>query len=1015
MAPGMVTAELGPKIESLRVMVEDLKTSLACAGGKKQSVDVSTLVSSKRMEKLSRSAQRVLCSATTVYSQSEWGGSVFGEVLDDLTRERTLDWITEPLFETDPSGATVPTLENISESSSSSALDSGKDTEITEYSHVPRDSSHDDSDTGGEFQFEVVEMFFQRGLKLFNNADYFEAESLLKAGCDHVGKLTIEQKQVLAPPLRDVQLLRAKCAYHTQDLETAEAQLLGLTEQQSTVADQKAAIDVCEVTHVLSQVYLRMNRLDAARSCCKKALIGRRRVLGKEHESYYQSLWLLSEICEMDGLASEAKVYFDMIPTEYSSTLVKVKEYQSVIQDPPPVNSSYEHVSPVEIANDVFGPGNTLVLRTVNANQSLKSESMVPQTDIMQPKDVNASSVGNNGSDPKSRQLSSNNPFRKESAEHPSHIQRAQTTSHPRNQDTIPRSKTLPNPPIVAGYPPSLGQENVDLGWPLSLRHAAAVEPVCDWSLLWRFVAKLPLSALPSELRQQQSYITTRMLQSAQLQTLQSVVESFSGGATPFMSPLHAAVAINHKDLVRSLISNGYSVHNPCPYHKSCKSEKPSSSTPLHIAAEYDRIWMIDLLHEEGARFDVKDDYVGTPLHVAAAFGQIGALKELCKPSFDIEVDSKNSLDRTPLHEAALAGSTAVVQILLERGACIQSQDYKGQTPLHIAADHGFSETMEALLDWNANTEAISNTENYTPLHLAVLRGHTKVIDYLLDRGAKTEAKDTDARTALHMAISAGRLDVFRTLLGRGANVEAKTHNMMTPLHVSVVKGHMDMIRLLVERGAMLEERDQNLNTALHLATAKGIIEIINYLVSSGACVAATNIDGRSPSDLAKSRGRLTVAKILSQHSTDLKEEATRALLVKNIHYSAQRPRVAVDEHPLFSDQDTSKMLAIETQSDLEIVGGPLLSGQMLEEEVENWTPLHRAAYFGCKEDVYSLVNTGACVSKRDKNGSTACDLARFKGHLAIEAFLQGAETRSPLRTRMSKLFTKGSKFRNVS
>lgn len=55
---------------------------------------------------------------------------------------------------------------------------------------------------------------------------------------------------------------------------------------------------------------------------------------------------------------------------------------------------------------------------------------------------------------------------------------------------------------------------------------------------------------------------------------------------------------------------------------------------------------------------------------------------------------------RTVLHEVARRGcSENLVGFLIEHGALVDAQDYKGQTPLHLAADNGRREVVNRLLD----------------------------------------------------------------------------------------------------------------------------------------------------------------------------------------------------------------------------------------------------------------------------------------------------------------------------
>jgi ankyrin repeat protein len=71
------------------------------------------------------------------------------------------------------------------------------------------------------------------------------------------------------------------------------------------------------------------------------------------------------------------------------------------------------------------------------------------------------------------------------------------------------------------------------------------------------------------------------------------------------------------------------------------------------------------------------------------------------------------------LHDAALAGQAAVVELLLDRGASIDAPDTEaGATPLHYAASWNRRPTVELLLKRGADA-TLRNKAGKTALDLA--------------------------------------------------------------------------------------------------------------------------------------------------------------------------------------------------------------------------------------------------------------------------------------------------------
>lgn len=114
----------------------------------------------------------------------------------------------------------------------------------------------------------------------------------------------------------------------------------------------------------------------------------------------------------------------------------------------------------------------------------------------------------------------------------------------------------------------------------------------------------------------------------------------------------------------------------------------------------------------------------------------------------------------------AIKGLSDVVQLLLAHGADIDNQDH---SPLHWAAFHGFSETVDHLLAAGANWQRKSTERRITPLHLAAFMGHTNVVNYLLFVGADADVEDENGYTPLDLAISKSHSHVVKSLLDVGA------------------------------------------------------------------------------------------------------------------------------------------------------------------------------------------------------------------------------------------------------
>src|SRR5436189_246528 len=115
---------------------------------------------------------------------------------------------------------------------------------------------------------------------------------------------------------------------------------------------------------------------------------------------------------------------------------------------------------------------------------------------------------------------------------------------------------------------------------------------------------------------------------------------------------------------------------------------------------------------------------------------------KLPKIQQDAELESRDNLyGQTPLSWAAEKGHEAVVKLLLEKGAELESKNRYGQTPLSCAAKNGHETVMKILLEMRAELESI-DYDGRTPLSRAAKMGNKTMVKLLLEKGAELESND---------------------------------------------------------------------------------------------------------------------------------------------------------------------------------------------------------------------------------------------------------------------------------
>ena len=206
-------------------------------------------------------------------------------------------------------------------------------------------------------------------------------------------------------------------------------------------------------------------------------------------------------------------------------------------------------------------------------------------------------------------------------------------------------------------------------------------------------------------------------------------------------------------------------------------------------------------------------------------------------------VSGHDSAGRTALHIAASMPDITVVRALLDAEdglADPRHTDFRGQTPVHIAASRGYDDAVAELVMFEymvrqrpSSAESSSGRRRSSrlvsinqqdkggnsPLHLAAGRGHLDVVR-ALERTSESWTWDLGAEnnkglTPLQLATHNGHIDVVMKLLQLNpkaafprsqSNATKKADassdratSSLTPLHIASMRGHVKLVRNLLE------------------------------------------------------------------------------------------------------------------------------------------------------------------------------------------------------------------------
>ncbi|KAL9074029.1 MAG: hypothetical protein Q9157_004538 [Trypethelium eluteriae] len=164
----------------------------------------------------------------------------------------------------------------------------------------------------------------------------------------------------------------------------------------------------------------------------------------------------------------------------------------------------------------------------------------------------------------------------------------------------------------------------------------------------------------------------------------------------------------------------------------------PSGTKGLHLTARYGlqhltQRLLVSKLGDSNIEVDPRDSYDRTPMSYAAEGGHETVVKLLVDAGAD--VNAKGGWYGNALQAASLHGYEAVVKLLLEKGADVNIQGGKYGDALQAGSRNGHEVVVKLLLDAGADVNA-QGGEHSNALQVASLWGHEAVVKLLLDAGA---------------------------------------------------------------------------------------------------------------------------------------------------------------------------------------------------------------------------------------------------------------------------------------
>jgi uncharacterized protein len=446
------------------------------------------------------------------------------------------------------------------------------------------------------------------------------------------------------------------------------------------------------------------------------------------------------------------------------------------------------------------------------------------------------------------------------------------------------------------------------------------------------------------------------------------------------------------------------------------RASSSDGTTALHWAAHHGELALANRLLKRGADANARNDYGSSPMQEAALRGDAAMLTALLKAGG--KADTVNDEGETVLMTVVRTDKVEAAKVLIKAGANVNAvESWRGQTALMWASSQRQPEMTRLLLQHGADPNAVSALRNwartttaeprpqwrppgaFTALQLAAREGCAGCAYELVKGGANINSASPDGITALLLAILNARFDTAKVLIEVGADVNIADKWGRAPLYSAIdynttprggrpdrpstdVATPLAIAAMLLDRKADIDFQLKAFPPYRLLGPDRGGDSLLTtgstpLLRAAKACdvpAAKLLLDRKAKVDLANS---LNLTPLL-------------VVAGSNWAITDTRGRFRNEKHCI----EMAKML-LDAGANINAVNN---NGQ---------SSLHAAARMDMKDLVRFLGERGANLDIKDRNGSTALDIAEGRTGTAARPGTSGPEKHPEVAAVLQELMAK--------
>lgn len=171
-----------------------------------------------------------------------------------------------------------------------------------------------------------------------------------------------------------------------------------------------------------------------------------------------------------------------------------------------------------------------------------------------------------------------------------------------------------------------------------------------------------------------------------------------------------------------------------------------------------------------------------------------------------------------------------IKNLLSSRNFDINSEDFRGVTALHYAAELNDVELIKLILEQPKVRINVKTLDmGSTPLMIAAGNNKLDALKYLLERGADASKTNNYGYTALMIAAETGSFECLKALLNfKDCIVSAQNHSGANSLMIGIK--YLEIVEILLNITDLSQE-DENQANVLHYACSLGSFEVVHMVL----------------------------------------------------------------------------------------------------------------------------------------------------------------------------------------